>query len=206
MLATFIIGLSFGAGACMFTCIPTLGVAILSQSLTPREVMAQTWRFNSGRIAAYALMAAVSGAIGASLVGLINVGFANLVLAGMLTISALLLWRTEKRPGCSGAGKRLVMAGMFGMGFGMGLRPCLPLAGVMAAAAATGSWQHGLLLGSVFGVGAVVVPQIVFGYALGRAGAEMRSQMRKNQHLLSRVGATILLVVSVGVGMEWITL
>ena len=73
IVATFVIGLSFGAGACMFTCIPTLGVMLLSQDIDAKEVARQTWRFNAGRMSAYSLLASVSGFVGASLVGLLDV-------------------------------------------------------------------------------------------------------------------------------------
>ncbi|PJA31562.1 MAG: hypothetical protein CO187_08785 [Zetaproteobacteria bacterium CG_4_9_14_3_um_filter_53_7] len=207
MLATFIIGLSFGAGACMFTCIPTLGVMLLSQDIGARETALQTLRFNLGRISAYTLLASVSGLVGASLVGLLDISHANLIFAAMLLFSAALLWHKGRVAGCSSTGqKKRLRAGLFGMGFAMGLRPCAPLAGVMAASAATGSAAYGLLLGLSFGAGAIVVPQLVFGIGLGRAGHEIRSQLRGRQQQLARIGASVLACVGIGVGMGWISL
>ncbi|OIO71559.1 MAG: hypothetical protein AUJ57_07065 [Zetaproteobacteria bacterium CG1_02_53_45] len=206
MLATFIIGLSFGAGACMFTCIPTLGVMLLAQDIGARETSLQTLRFNLGRMSAYALLTAVSGLIGASLVGLLEVSHANYIFAAMLLFSGVLLWRKGKVAGCSTGYKKQLRAGLFGIGFAMGLRPCVPLAGVMAASAATGSAAFGLLLGLSFGAGAIIIPQLVFGYGLGRAGSEIRSQLRGRQQQLARVGASVLAFVGIGVGMGWISL
>lgn len=206
MLATFIIGLSFGAGACMFTCIPTLGVMLLSQDIDAREVSRQTWRFNAGRMSAYSLLTAVSGLLGASLVGLLNVNHANWIFAAMLLVSAVVLWRKGRVAGCSGGARKEVRAGLFGMGFAMGLRPCVPLAGVMAAAAVTGSVSSGFLLGLSFGAGAIVVPQIVFGVGMGMAGGELRSQFVGRQQQLARVGSSVLALVGIGVGMGWVSL
>lgn len=206
MLATFIIGLSFGAGACMFTCIPTLGVMLLSQDIDAKEISKQTWRFNAGRMGAYSTLTSVSGFVGASLVGLLNVSHANLIFAAMLLFSAVLLWRKGKVAGCSSGQKKRLRAGLFGMGFAMGLRPCAPLAGVMAASAATGSLPYGLLLGLSFGAGAIIVPQLVFGVGLGRAGSEIRSQFVGRQQQLARVGASVLGCVGIGVGMGWVSL
>ncbi len=207
MLATFIIGLSFGAGACMFTCIPTLGVMLLAQDIDAKETSLQTLRFNIGRMSAYALLAAVSGLLGASLVGFLDLNYANLIFAAMLLFSAILLWRKGKVVGCSSMGqKKRFRAGLLGMGFAMGLRPCAPLAGVMAASALTGSASYGLLLGLSFGAGAIVIPQLVFGYGLGSAGKELRSQLRDKQQQLARIGASVLAIVGVGVGGGWISL
>ncbi|OIO72177.1 MAG: hypothetical protein COZ00_01865 [Zetaproteobacteria bacterium CG_4_10_14_0_8_um_filter_49_80] len=206
MLATFIIGLSFGAGACMFTCIPTLGVMLLAQDIGAKETALQTLRFNLGRMSAYMLLTATSGFIGASLVGMLKVSHANYIFAVMLFISAILLWYKGKVSACSTARNKQLRAGLFGIGFSLGLRPCAPLAGVMAASGVTGSALYGLLLGLSFGAGAIVIPQLVFGYGLGRAGAEIRSQLRGRQQQLARTGASILACVGVGVGMGWITL
>jgi len=206
MLATFMIGLSFGAGACMFTCIPTLGVMLMSQDLSPKETALQTWRFNVGRMSAYALLAAVSGFIGASLVGLLEAGQANIIFAVMMLFSAAILWRKGKQGLCTGGQRKYLRAGLFGMGFSMGLRPCVPLAAVMTTAATTGSATTGLLLGLSFGFGAILIPQLLFGFGLGHAGKEIRSQLRGSQQLLSRVGATVIAFVGVGVGMGWVAL
>ena len=205
-MGTFIVGLSFGAGACMFTCIPTLGVMLLSQDLSPKETALQTWRFNAGRMSAYALLSASSGLIGLSLVGLLEAGQANLIFAGMLMFSAIILWRKGKQTICSSGQKKYLRAGLFGMGFSMGLRPCVPLAAVMATSAATGSVTTGLLLGLSFGFGAIIIPQLLFGYGLGHAGQEIRSQLRGNQQFFSRLGATVIAFVGVGVGMGWVNL
>ncbi len=210
MIATFMIGLSFGAGACMFTCIPTLGVMLLSQQLTPKETALQTWRFNAGRLSAYALLATGSGLIGASLVGLLEAGQANVIFAVMMLFSALILWRKGKQGLCSnghsGGQQKYLRAGLFGMGFSMGLRPCVPLAAVMTAAATTGSAVTGMLLGLSFGLGAIIVPQLLFGFGLGHAGQEIRSQLRGNQQTFARVGATMIASVGIGVGMGWVAL
>ena len=206
MLTTFIIGLSFGAGACMFTCIPTLGVMLLAQDIGARETSLQTLRFNLGRMAAYALLAAVSGLVGASLVGLLDMSHANYIFAAMLLGSAVLLWRKGRVAGGASHKQKQIRAGLFGIGFAMGLRPCAPLAGVMAASAATGSAAYGLLLGLSFGAGAIVIPQLVFGYGLGRAGSEIRSQLQGRQQQLSRIGAGVLGSVGIAVGMGWLSL
>jgi len=206
MLATFIIGLSFGAGACMFTCIPTLGVMLLSQDIDAKEVSRQTWRFNAGRIVAYATLTSISGLAGASLAGLLDVAYANWIFASMLLVSAVILWRKGKVAGCSGGARKQVRAGLFGIGFAMGLRPCAPLAGVMAAAAATGSVATGMLLGLSFGAGAVVVPQLVFGVGLGMAGGEIRTQFIGRQQQFARAGSSVLAIVGIGVGMGWVSL
>ena len=208
MLATFVIGLSFGAGACMFTCIPTLGVMLLSQNLGPKETMVQTWRFNAGRLSAYGLLTAVSGWIGASLAGQLNMSQVNILFGAMLLVSAIMLWRKGKASNCGGSGKqkRFIRAGAFGIGFGMGLRPCAPLAAVMAAAATTGSAFTGLLLGISFGLGAIIVPQLVFGYGLGHAGKTIRTQLQGRQEQLARTGASVLAFVGVSVAMGWLSL
>jgi len=192
----------------MFTCIPTLGVMLLAQKLTPKETAMQTWRFNAGRMSAYALLAAVSGFMGASLVGLLEAEQANVIFAVMMLLSAIILWRKGKQGLCSNSGgqKKYLRAGLFGMGFSMGLRPCVPLTAVMTAAASSGSVVTGLLLGLSFGLGAIIVPQLLFGFGLGHAGREIRAQLQLKQQTFARVGAAMIASVGLGVGMGWLNL
>ena len=48
LIASLMLGLSFGASACLISCIPTLGVAAITQQGSSSSV-GLAWRFNSGR-------------------------------------------------------------------------------------------------------------------------------------------------------------
>lgn len=90
------------------------------------------------------------------------------------------------------------------MGLGVSLKPCAPLSGVLATAAASGSVLQGLVLGLVFGLGGALLPQLVFGHALGHAGSHVRAQMGRVTRYMRPAGVTILVLLGVGVMNGWV--
>jgi sulfite exporter TauE/SafE len=207
--ASFVIGLSFGASACMFACIPTLGVALIGAGSGNISTQAMAARFNGGRLFGYSLLGLLSGSLGATLTQLLSDAHAALLFGALLIFAGLMLWRRAGARSCSAHDKRngsLFGGSMFGIGLGMSLTPCLPLAGVCAAAAATASPWAGWLLGLAFGLGAIIPAQLLLGYGLGAAGQQLRSQLTTHATRLSRIASGILLLVGISTAMGWIKL
>ena len=197
--ASMLLGLSFGASACLLSCMPTLGVSLLSQE---GSTVGLAWRFTAGRWLGYSMLGLASGAIGVTITEGLDERQAGWLLGALLIASGLLLWGRNGGPGCGKHGKghdAMFKGSMFGMGFGMSLTPCVPLAGVCVAAAATGSPWSGWLLGAAFGIGAVLPAQLLLGYGLSSAGVQLRAQLAKKAPQLSRIGGGILLATGAGV-------
>jgi len=200
--ASFVIGLSFGASACMFACVPTLGVALLGGGDGGLSTQKMAVRFNGGRLFGYSLLGLVSGSLGATVTQLVADEHASLLFGALLLFAGVMLWRRGSARSCSSHNKRndaLFRGSMFGMGLGMSLTPCVPLAGVCAAAAATGSPWLGWLLGLAFGLGAIIPAQLFLGYGLGAAGQQLRAQLTNHAARLSRIASGVLLLVGAGV-------
>jgi biopolymer transport protein ExbB len=85
--------------------------------------------------------------------------------------------------------------GLFLMGAGMALSPCAPLSALLLAASATGSVTGGLLLGASFGVGAVLIPALVFGLLVAHVGGEVRGHLTHWRGALERTAAVLLIVL-----------
>jgi len=200
----FLLGLSLGGGACMLTCVPTLGSVMLAQPLSPRSAHAMTMRFNFGRLVGYMLLTGASGGIGVSIAAGMDVRHADWLLGAMLLLSAWLLWRSVPQQPCKRHQQGAMMGGLFGMGLGVSLKPCAPLSGVLATAAVSGSVLQGLVLGLVFGLGGALLPQLVFGHALGHAGSHVRAQMGRVTMYMRPAGVTILALLGVGVMNGWV--
>ena len=199
LTASLLLGLSFGASACLLSCMPTLGVSLLSQQ---GSTVGLAWRFNAGRWLGYSLLGLVSGAIGVTITEGLDDRHAGWLLGSLLIVSGLLLWRRNGGPGCGKHGKghdAMFKGSMFGMGFGMSLTPCVPLAGVCVAAAASGSPWSGWLLGAAFGTGAVLPAQLLLGYGLSSAGVQLRSQLSKRAPQISRIGGSVLMLTGIGI-------
>ena len=199
LTASMLLGLSFGASACIISCMPTLGVSLLSQQ---GSTVGLAWRFSAGRWLGYSMLGLVSGMIGVTITEGLDDRHAGWLLGALLIASGLLLWRKNRGLTCGKHGKghdAMFKGSMFGMGFGMSLTPCVPLAGVCVAAAASGSPWSGWLLGAAFGVGAVLPAQLLLGYGLSSAGAQLRAQLSRRAPQIGRIGGSILLLTGIGV-------
>ncbi len=197
-----ILGLSFGASACMLSCIPTLGMTILTEQGGSHSTMRLAARFNAGRWLGYSILGVVSSAIGASITQGINAQHAGWVFGSLLVFSGLMLWRRAARFSCGKHGKKadsIFKGSMFGMGLGMSLTPCAPLAAVCASAAASGSVGAGLLLGASFGLGAIIPAQLALGYGLGAAGQQIRTQLSMQAGRLGCIGGSAMILMGAAV-------
>lgn len=90
------------------------------------------------------------------------------------------------------------------MGAGMALNPCAPLTTVILAAATTGSTKAGMLLGFGFGVGAVLVPTVIFSLGVAHFGQQLKQHMSRWGNTLENASIGLLLVMGMGTALGWI--
>lgn len=213
--AVLVMGLAFGAGPCNVTCLPFLGPVLL----TNEGGMRRSWRtvmpFFLGRLVGYTLLAAVAGAAGKvlseALIG--EPGRAALGGATMI-VGVLVVWRSRRakadctKPsvprGKPPAGQSGLPLGLFGMGMGMALNPCMPLGTVLVAAAATAEAASGAALGFAFGVGAVLIPLVLFGTLIAYLGAEIRSHLLRWKTVLEGGAGALLILLGTVTAIGWV--
>lgn len=70
-------------------------------------------------------------------------------------------------------------------------------------ATATGSTVGGLLPGTNFGLGAIVIPALVFGVDLTYFGARLCVQLQSWRTVIERVSARLSVVVGIGNRTRW---
>jgi len=222
--AALFLGLVFGAGPCNLTCLPYLGPAFVASEGTARHAWRSVVPFSAGRLTGYTGLGLVAGLLGSSLQALFQSPLVGWVLGGATIIVgvSLLLQRTVK----SQAGvkvsvnfqsispvkteakscmpNRSLPRGLFVMGAGMALNPCAPLGTVLIAASATGSAIAGMSLGLGFGVGAVVIPALVFGIGVAHFGRQLRTHMERWRPALEVTACLLLIVMGVVTALGWI--
>ena len=93
--------------------------------------------------------------------------------------------------------------GLFLMGVAMTLSPCAPLGLVLFSAAMSGGTMSGMLLGLCFGLGAIVVPSVVFGVGMAYVGARLREQLKDWLPRIERLSAWLLVLTGVGSLARW---
>ena len=202
----FAFGLLMSAGHCLGMCGPLVCAASLPAQGNPLGALAL---YHAGRIASYALLGALLGALG----GLMPAGVNTLVWQAVLSLLAaaalvfvalglleifplaspacsgkLARWLTKNLSGVGGARKR------FGLGVANGLLPCGPVYTVAVAALAAGGAARGALAMVLFGAG--TIPLLV-GVALGLRWFGTRLRLR-----LYRVGAALALLMGLQLALR----
>lgn len=205
----FVIGLVFGLGPCTVTCLPFLGPVFLAKE----GGLSQSWKiilpFSLGRLSSYSTLGALSAFAGASLQSLTDSPWVAWAWGGAtMAVGLLILWQSrQRRLGCQShvckplQDHPLLPSGLFFMGVGMAATPCAPLATVMVTAAASGHVVSGLQLGLSFGVGAVLVPALVYGIGMAYFGQRIRQILWQWRTGLERGSAVLLLLM--GAGTIW---
>lgn len=178
--AALTMGLVYGAGACNIACLPYLGPVFLHEGSGWRTVVP----FSLGRVIGYASLGALAGAAGNAVTQRVDASLAAWLLGGATVLAGLSLMRPKRgcnakptREGVLRRAARPLPWSLFVMGAGMALNPCLPLGTVLLASAATADAGAGASLGLAFGLGAVVVPSIVFGALMARFGMQVRAHL-----------------------------
>lgn len=209
----FALGFSFGVGPCLIACLPYLGPVFLNSDGGVRR----SWRIllplSLGRLTGYAGFGLASGLAGQVIDDAVADGTVKAVLGGAaLLIGAALLWRTWRQRGrCAAPAGRtaplrrmdaaaapLMPGGLYLMGLAMALTPCAPLGVVLVAAAALASPGGGALLGLAFGLGAVVVPSLVYGVGAAWFGRRLREQLGPWRGRIELLSAVLLLGTGAG--------
>lgn len=214
--AALAMGLVFGAGPCNVSCMPFLGPVFVGRS-------EGAWRsllpFSAGRLAGYSALGAAAGGAGQAATRWLEQGPAAVLLGIATLLMGFVLWRRAGRGArCDARNEKFAQPirvyrrgdswrlrlGLFGVGVGMALNPCLPLGTVLLAASASAAVTSGLWLGLGFGIGAILVPTLVFGLVVAHFGAQLRLHLAQWRRGLERSAGGVLMVLGVATAIGWV--
>jgi len=218
--AVFLLGLGFGSGPCNVACLPYLGPIFASTG----EGVSKAWRillpFSLGRMVGYALLGGLAGWFGLLVQDWVASPWVRWVLGGgtIVVALALLLRRKDRSEKCDrhqppnthiaidqlNKPEPLLPGGLFLMGMGLALNPCAPLTTVILAAATTGSAYAGVTLGVGFGLGAVLVPAVIFAFGVAHFGQQLKLHLRRWGNTLENASIALLVLMGGGTAMGWI--
>lgn len=205
------LGLAFGMSSCTLTCLPYLAPVFLASDGGIR----QSWRtllpFSLGRLTVYAAFSTLAGIAGQLLdedeisrnvrwvmgIAAVVVGIALLLRRG-----AGQTCQTKAPPevplnqfGSTTPPRLLLPGGLFLMGVGIALTPCVPLGSVLYSAASVGDALHGLALGLGFGLGAITIPSLFYGIGFAHLGSNLRERLQTWRPRIERLSALLLILV-----------
>jgi len=212
------LGFSYGMGPCLISCLPFLGPVFLASDGGIRKSWKIILPLSLGRLTAYSVFGLIAGMAGHYVKGTIATDTIRIVIgcAVLMMGLGLLLRKSDKACGSAQvqtaplqrkdkreSPQMLMPGGLFLMGIGMALSPCAPLGIVLFSAAMTGSAAGGLLLGMSFGLGAIVIPAIVYGIGMAYLGTRLREQLRNWRPSVERISALLLVAVGISNLARW---
>ncbi|MCK9373931.1 MAG: sulfite exporter TauE/SafE family protein [Sulfuricurvum sp.] len=211
LLSLFVVALSYGATACMLSCMPLLSPILLANSSTRQESLALLLPITAGRITGYTLLSLVAYIGSALIQSLLKDSVLMGYLLGSVTlILALRLWSAQRTAnGCCTTSSRPKVQGniaLFATGLLLSLSLCAPVMTMMALSAATPSLGWALLYGLVFGLGATLLWFLFFSVVMTAILKESLLHLQRYRRILERLAPIVLGAVGVAIFNGWIHL
>ena len=205
------LGLMYGLGPCLVSCLPYMAPVFMARDFGLKRSWQVVLPLAVGRMAGYVSMGLAAGLFGHVFKDGVAAPTVRLVVGcSAVMIGIALLWRRPacaasastdgvavplKRLGTRSEPRTLLPGGLFLMGLSMALTPCAPMGVVLFSSVASGSPVQGAMLGGAFGLGAIVVPSIVFGIGLAYLGQQLRVQLARSRTMIERLAAGMLIFV-----------
>lgn len=208
----FTLGFLFGMGPCLLACLPWLGPVLLNSDGGVRRSWRVLLPLSLGRLTGYTGFGLACGLAGQAIDQAVADGTVKLVLGAAALMVGLALLRKTRADHCAvpakagaatplrrmdAAARPLMPGGLYLMGLAMALTPCAPLGVVLVAAAALASAGGGALLGLAFGLGAVLVPSLVYGVGAAWFGGRLRERLGPWRGRIELLSAALLLLAGV---------
>jgi len=208
-----LLGLSYGATACMLSCMPFLSPILLANSRSIKHAMGVVLPFSIGRVVSYMLMATLAFVSIVKVKDIINNPSISQVILGSATmmIATVMLYRSYKESSnhCSSsspASSKTSIISYFTMGLAMSLNPCAPLLTLIATAANSSSIANAATMGLAFGIGAIGATLLFYGFLVSSIAREIIEQFRNYKQTIERIAALLLAIVGMSVFNGWIIL
>lgn len=199
--SALVMGMGYGFTTCSLACLPTLAPYLLSFGRGFRDGAASSFLFVSGKAFAYAVLGAAAAFAGR---GLFPEGSdAGRWFSGSVLVLTGLALPFISRDRC-GAGRGRASArglSLFAAGFSSSLTPCLPVAGLLAAAAGAGSAFRGAGLGLAFGLGIALSPILIGGGMLALVAKTVRKEAHHYVPMIRWISAAVLILM--GIRILW---
>lgn len=209
LLSLFIVALSYGATACMLSCMPLLSPILLANSATRQQSLRVLLPISLGRISGYISLSLVAY-LGASMVkSLISdtalmgylLGSVTLILAGRLWFSLGASSCCTTTPQTPQGNIPLFMTGAL-----LSMSLCAPVITMMTLSAASPSLAWAIAYGAVFGLGATLLWFLFFSVLLTTILKESLQHLSRYRKLLQHAAPLLLAGVGIAIFTGWIHL
>lgn len=210
LFSLFIVALSYGATACMLSCMPLLSPILLANGSTRQQSLRVLIPISLGRISGYMFLSLIAYA-GATMIKSI---ISDTVLMGYLLgsatlILALRLWFSLKAsPSCCTASPQTPQGTvtLFFTGAFLSMSLCAPVITMMTLSAVTSSPIWALAYGLAFGLGATLLWFLFFSVVLASILKESLNHLSRYKKGLQHIAPILLAGVGIAIFNGWIRL
>lgn len=202
-ISLFIIGLSYGATACMFSCMPFLAPLLMTNSKNFKQSSKIVIPFSLGRIFTYTMIALVASSSSVLIKSILNDnGLYQLILGGFtLLMGMFILFKSlKKTKNCNSStndfsSKPKGFFSLFFIGMLVSLNPCAPILTLIAVSSNVSIVSNAIFYGLFFGFGAVLVPFIFYTFFVGNVFRGLVEQFRSYFVHIQVFAASLLIIV-----------
>ena len=211
LFSLFLVALSYGATACMLSCMPILSPILLANNATRQESLRVLLPITAGRISGYTLLGVIAftGSV------LIQSLLKDKVLMGYILGSVTLLLALKqlvsirrKHTCCTQTTQpsKSTNATLFMTGLFLSMSICPPVATMMTLSATAPSMGWAVLYGLFFGLGATLLWFFFFSVVLTTALKESLNHLSRYRRTIEIIAPLLLACVGILIFNGWIRL
>jgi cytochrome c biogenesis protein CcdA len=209
LLSLFLMGLSYGSSACLFSCMPFLSPILINRSENIKASMEVMIHFSLGRLFSYSIIAIIASYSSILIKELISDRvFINMILGFVTILVGVLIIKgsmSEKKSCCSTSSHQPTnRASYFMMGSMISFNLCMPVLSLITASAYASNIWSAWGMGLSFGIGAVLASFLVFGVILSMIAKEIVVEFSKYRTKIEISAGVILMVVGVATILGWV--
>jgi cytochrome c biogenesis protein CcdA len=185
---------------------PFLSPLLVSNSQSVKQSMALVLPFSLGRLFAYTLISMLAFSSAGFIKAVLNDNEVFEFFLGSFTLfmGMFLLYKImrKKRSACASnplIAKKLTTSkfGLFAMGVLISINPCTPLLTLIALSANSTSSLHAMEMGIFFGLGAVLVPFLFYGFFISTIMRGLLIEFKTYTKYIEVVAALFLVAVGI---------
>ena len=203
LFSVFIIGLSYGTTACMFSCMPFLTPLLVSNSNSTREVLRVMIPFSLGRVFSYTILSVIAYLSSFWVKKVLDDTLISDTILGVATISMGLFilygsFKGNYSKSCKNINKETnTKLGAFTIGASMSLNPCAPILALLAVAMNVTALYMAVGVGISFGIGAVAFSLVFYGFIFSTLIKGILVQFGRYKIWVERVVALFLVILGI---------
>lgn len=210
LFSLFIVALSYGATACMLTCMPLLSPILLANSATRQQSLRVLLPISLGRISGYITLSLIAY-LGATMIKtfISDTTLMGYLLGSVTLILAGRLWFSLRgSSSCCSASSHTPQGQipLFITGALLSMSLCAPVITMMTLSASSHSLGWAIAYGATFGLGATLLWFLFFSVVLTRILKESLIHLSRYRNFLQHAAPLLLAGVGIAIFKGWIHL